>query len=96
MENIATFMKSGYKIKNNIIGICDNPKNIDLLHENMYIGIKTKRSNYLTIKDEDKDRKIYEIQTDQIIEIKNNIENIFEENVIKCYYYLYDKKKHNI
>ena len=92
-DNIATFMKNGYKIKDNIIGICDNPKNIDLLHENIYIGIKTKRNNYLTIKDEDKDRKIYQIKSGQIYEITDNIDKIFKENVVKCYYYLYDNKK---
>ena len=87
MENFAFFLKNGICIKNNIFGVCDNPDRTDLLYKNMYIGFKTKRKKYLTIEENNKNRKIYEIKKDEIKEIDEDIGKIIKGEIEKCYYY---------
>lgn len=87
MENFAFFVKNGIGIKNNIVGVCDNPDETDLLYKNMYIGFKTKRKKYLTIQENNKNRKIYEIKKNEIKETDEDIRKIIKGEIEKCYYY---------
>ena len=87
MENFAFFLKNGICIKNNIFGVCDNPDETDLLYKNVYIGFKTKRKKYLTIEENNKNRKIYEIKKNEIKEIDEDIGIIIKGGIEKCYYY---------
>ena len=95
MENIASFAKYGYFIKNNIIGVCDDPKEIDILHENLFIGFKTKRKKYLTIQETNKKRKIFEINSNEIKELneKDFASCIFGNKIDKCYFFNYNEKE---
>ena len=91
IANKTLLLKNGYEIKGDIIGVCDNPKENDLFHRNLFIGIKTKRTNYLTCNENQK-RKIFEIKEDEIFEVNKSIESLIEEKIDHCYYYKYLKK----
>lgn len=86
IKNKSISSKSGYEIKGDIIGVCDNPKERDLYYKNLFIGIKTKRANYLTVSN-DKKRKTFEIKPDEIFEVNKSIESLFKEEIEQCYYY---------
>ena len=93
-ENIASFEEYGYFIKNNIIAVCDDPKEIDILHENLFIGFKTKRKKYLTIRETNKKRKIFEINSNEIKELneKDFASCFFGNHIDICYFFNYNEK----
>ena len=74
----------------NILGICDNPDTEDFMINNLFIGFKRNKKKFLLFKENNKRRKIYEINETNIVENDEKDSKIFEfiekEKIDKCYY----------
>ena len=68
LKELPLLVKNKISVKNEILGILDQPKFENFFKPNLCIGYKRKGSKIFTYLDENENRKIYEIKNYQITE----------------------------